>query len=195
MACFKSGVFEPLNTVKLTPSKRASPSTVANQRYLSAVCAMARTESCGNPFEVVQTSWPNCVRASLGSRPQAGTDNRPIANRLAGRSVTILISAAPSQTLIRNTPAGERHRHDSPSVRGKRIPDIKVVESMAASSSSNSRGSRWLHIALAGAGDRFRGSHRALHLFLDGRLSDSNSRPPSNSASIFLTSRLSTPML
>jgi sigma-B regulation protein RsbU (phosphoserine phosphatase) len=31
---------------------------------------------------------------------------------------------------------------------GKRIPDIKVVESMAASSSSNSRRSRWFHIAL-----------------------------------------------
>src|ERR1035437_685255 len=33
-------------------------------------------------------------------------------------------------------------------MRGKPIPDIKVVESMAASSSSNSRGSRGLHIAL-----------------------------------------------
>jgi Periplasmic protease len=31
---------------------------------------------------------------------------------------------------------------------GKQIPDIKVVESMAASSSSNSRRSRWFHIAL-----------------------------------------------
>src|ERR1035437_6388826 len=31
---------------------------------------------------------------------------------------------------------------------GKPIPDIKVVESMAASSPSNSRGSRWSHIAL-----------------------------------------------
>ncbi len=33
-------------------------------------------------------------------------------------------------------------------MRGRRIPGIKVVESMAASSSSNGRGSRWLHIAL-----------------------------------------------
>jgi len=33
-------------------------------------------------------------------------------------------------------------------VHGQRIPDIKVVESMAASSSSHSRRSRWLHIAL-----------------------------------------------
>jgi sigma-B regulation protein RsbU (phosphoserine phosphatase) len=32
-------------------------------------------------------------------------------------------------------------------VHGKRIPDIKVVESMAASSSSHSRRSRWLHVA------------------------------------------------
>ena len=86
-----------LNTVKFTPSKRASPVTVAIQRYPSAVCAIARTESCGNPFEVVQTSWPNCVRASFGFSPQAGTDNRAIANSLAGRTVTKLISAVPCQ--------------------------------------------------------------------------------------------------
>jgi len=47
-------------------------------QYPSAVCAMARTESCGNPFEVVQTSWPNCVIDSFGSSPQAGTDNTAV---------------------------------------------------------------------------------------------------------------------
>ena len=93
--CRSSGVLAPSNAVKFTPSKRASPLLVANQRYPSAVCAIARTESFGNPFEVVQTSCPNCVRASLGSSPQAGTDNRTMANRLALRSITEVISAKP----------------------------------------------------------------------------------------------------
>jgi len=71
---------------------------VANHRYPSVVCAMARTESCGSPFEVVQTSWPNWVRAS-SDPSQAGTDNRPITSRLAGRSLTTLISAAAGKPL------------------------------------------------------------------------------------------------
>ena len=106
---FRSGVFEPLNTVKFAPSKRASPSLVPNQRYPSAVCAMARMESCGNPFDVVQTSWPNCVSASLGFNPHAGTDNRPTTSRLARRSVTTPISAKASR-LYRAAPIPAIHR-------------------------------------------------------------------------------------
>ena len=139
---FKSGVFDSLNTVKFTPSKRASPSVVANQRYPSAVCAMARTESCGNPFEVVQTSWPSCVRASLGPVPRRGHTTGPIANRLAGCSLTT--SYRPRRANLHKNIS----RRQSPPMHGKQIPDIKVVESMAASSASHSRGSRWLHLAL-----------------------------------------------
>ena len=98
VVCFRSGEVASLNMVKLTPSNRANPLLVANQRYPSAVCCMERTESWGNPFEVVQTSWPNWVSVSLGSNPQAGPDSRAKTNKWAGRNTTIHIGRA-GQTL------------------------------------------------------------------------------------------------
>jgi len=70
--------------VKSHAIEASQSATVANQRYPSAVCAMARTESFGSPFEVVQTSWPNCVRAAWIEAP--GRDRQQAYYQQAGRA-------------------------------------------------------------------------------------------------------------
>jgi hypothetical protein len=85
--------------VKLTPSKRASPLVVANQRYLSAVCTMPRMESLGSPLEVVQTSWPNWVSARFGFSPQPTPEAKANANRLVRHADTFDLSAGIEKTL------------------------------------------------------------------------------------------------
>jgi len=88
--------------VKSMPSKRASPPTVANQRYPSAVCAMARTSRLA-----ARSRWSRhrgrICESQLGIEAPGRDRQQAITNRLAGRSLTTLISATPGQTFINRT--------------------------------------------------------------------------------------------
>ena len=100
-----AGVLARLKIVKRTPSNRASPPHVPSQMYPSRVCTIARTEFCGRPSRVSQTSWPYWVMSLEASRPCAA----------GGRSASTIPSRTPG---IRSAGRGEALIPDSVSAPG-----------------------------------------------------------------------------
>src|SRR5260221_1525313 len=88
-------LFRSRNVVKRAPSNRAKPSSVANQRYPSGVCAIAPIEFCGNPSSDDQELRPYCVLAMDGSSARSGVARKnPVDSQAAMRmALSTLIRA------------------------------------------------------------------------------------------------------
>src|SRR5690349_5460729 len=69
---FISGVLLRSNIVKLTPSKRANPSSVPSHKYPSAVCTTAVTVFCGKPSSDVHEWTMYWLMVFCGSSANAG---------------------------------------------------------------------------------------------------------------------------